>query len=507
MKMKNKMKKLVSAILVAMVMMVSMNVPTQAAAGDFDGKAKTGTITIKRDNATYTAYRVFDYKAGTGAYDYTVTDEFANFFGSDKGSYGNYSIADLKDNKTFNTAAKIQAFAENLTKFAIDKGVEGTAFAGGSAKELPIGYYVIAQTGSTTGNAYVQNKPITVALPTQTKDGEVDKFDYAVEIEPKDTLPTVDKDIVKDGKDVDASNENIGDDVTYKLTADVVKYQPNVTESKVKYYLTDTLSAGLTYNNDAKVYGLIGDVETKLTEDTDYTVTGPTEVTGGHTIKFDFTYSNIKAFDSVRVDYTAKLNENAIIGGTGNPNDVTLTYTNSPKVDDIYTTPEKEVITYTYGIAIFKTAEDETTPLQYATFGIYSDKDCTTPIKDKSGEAIVATSGADGYAYFKGLEAGTYYIKETVAPSGYVLSTNPTKVVIDATDMKNPKYYIDDSETAVTVEKLVSGNEFVEINITNSAGFSLPSTGGMGTWVFTIGGLVIMAGAVLILVGSKKKAK
>ncbi|OCN05934.1 hypothetical protein A4S06_06855 [Erysipelotrichaceae bacterium MTC7] len=496
--MRNKMKQVFTAMLIAMIMMVGMQVPTHAAS--FDASATTGTLTINREGATYTAYKVLDYTAGSGIYEYSATTAFEGFFGNT--NYGSYTIQSMKD---LTSESKRIAFAASLEAYAKATNATGTSFEGGStAQELPIGYYVVVQTGSASTNAYVQNKPISVAIPSTTNNTD---YTYNVVVTPKDAKPTVDKKIVNP-EDVTSSNENIGDDVTYKLTASVLSYAPNVIEESIAYYLTDTLSKGLTFKaSTVEVFGVkAGQDDTELT--TGYTMTtDPNPIVEGTTttITFNFDYSVIKSYDSVKVLYKATLNKFANIGGKENENDVSLTYTNNPNSGEKHETEKIIVKTYTYGVAIKKVdAENTNTLLPGAKFKVYTDEDCTKQVGSEQ------ETGADGYAYFKGLKAGTYYVKESMAPQGYVLSDVKTKIEIIAADDGSATYKVNnapsnavDFSDASTDQKVV----LTEVTITNAKGFSLPATGGMGTWIFTIGGLVIMAGAALGFVVYKKKAK
>lgn len=499
MKAKNKIKQIFSIIVTAMMMMSLFTV--NAFAATFDSGKATGTLTINRVGATYTAYKVLDYTAGSGIYEYTANLNFAGFFGN--ASYGSYTVAGMKD---LTSEEDRVAFAAQLTKYAKDNSITGTVFEGGAtAKELNIGYYVVAQTASTTDNAYVPNKPVSVAIPATTDNVN---YNYDVVVTPKDARPTVDKKIIDGGIETTNSIEAIGNVVTYQLTADVVKYEPNTVESSIEYYLADTLSKGLTFNaGSVKVYGVkAGSTDVELTAGFTTTTTPNPTVEGQATsIKFDFTYSAIKAYDSVKVVYTAKLNQYANIGGTANPNDVQLVYTNNPTSGEKHETEKIEVKTYTYGVAIKKVdAEDTSVILPGAKFGIYSDESCSNEVQE-------GTTGADGYVYFKGLDVGTYYVKELEAPTGYVLSTEVTKVEITANENGVATYKVNGTESTNTKDISVADPAqtivLLDVQITNSKGFSLPTTGGAGTWMFTIGGLVLMAGAVVVFASSRKKAK
>lgn len=262
--MRNKMKKVLS-IIVSAIMMMSMLTITAFAAPT---EATTGTLTINREGATFTAYKVLNatLEPGTTVYKYSETTEFAGFFGN--AAYGNYTLEGIQG---LDTVEKQDAFAAALEKYAKDNTITGESFAGGStAKVLSIGYYVVVQTASDTSNAYVPNNTVTVAIP-ETTDNE--NFNYDVVVTPKDSLPSVDKVIVENTNDVDKNDVAIGDTVNYKLTSTVPRYPANTVESSVEYYLKDTLSKGLTFNaNSLSVVGIKGGTTTPLTKDTDYVV-------------------------------------------------------------------------------------------------------------------------------------------------------------------------------------------------------------------------------------------
>ena len=116
----------------------------------------------------------------------------------------------------------------------------------------------------------------------------------------------------------------------------------------------------------------------------------------------------------------------------------------------------------------------------------------------------------NGKIIIKGLEAGTYYLKETKTEKGYTLLANPVKIEINETpDETTGTTFSEckvDGNSANKVEITEnSGNYYFAFTVQNNKGFNLPATGGMGTYLFTIGGLVIMAGAVFLLITFKKK--
>lgn len=515
--MKNKMKKVFS-IIVSAIMMVSMLTVTAFAVPT---NATTGTLTINREGATFTAYKVLDatLKSGTTVYEYSATTDFAGFFGN--AAYGSYTIEGIQK---LDTVEKQDAFAAALEKYAKDNTITGESFAGGStAKELSIGYYVVVQTASDSSNAYVPNKTVTVAIP-ETSDNE--SFNYDVVVTPKDSLPSVDKVIVENGNDVDKNDVGIGDTVTYKLTSTVPQYPANTVENSVEYYLKDTLSKGLTFNADSlSVVGIKGGVKTALTKGTDYVINTSEIVAGSETtITVDFTgkYTTLKNYDSIEVTYNATLNENAIIGGAGNPNDVLLGYTNNPNSGEKHETDKVEVKTYTYAIGVLKVDATSKAALPGAEFEL---RNSNGTLVGKYGYAadgsVVVSAGTDkiatdanGRVYFIGLDEGTYSLKETKAPNGYVLLSGEISFTITATKesgLPTGACVVAVGGEDVTAAETVTINgaeaTLAKITVENKKGFTLPTTGGVGTWMFTIGGLVLMAGAVVVFAVNRKKAK
>ena len=508
-------------------------------------KAGNATITINNNgynsHAEYTAYKVLDATVSGTVYKYTVNSNFSSLFGSTYTVTEGGSIKKGTEEITSNSDLA-KEFAQAVEAKA--NGLTGTKFNVGAEQELAPGYYVIVQTGSNSADAWVPSLPILVDLPQKSGDNYI----YATKVDPKGGYPSITKKIVENNTKYDKNDVSINDDVNYEITSDVTKYSSNATN--ITYKMVDTLSKGLTFNGkeNVKIYGIKGSTETPLTLKDVCTVTttpDPTVEGKATEITFDFIYSNIKEYDKVKVVYSAKLNKDAVIGEGGNPNDVKLVYTNNPNTTSTATpgttteTETPKVYTYTYGLAVKKV--DQNNPnkvLKGAKFAIYSDEACE---KEVSGKGNFETQTAEtGYQKFAGLDAGTYYIKETSAPSGYVKSDKVLKVVIEGLDKEGnvttendkltgkAKYTISvvgktGSEISFVVQNDADGNATVtavngtsltgEYNLDklglavvgNVEGVELPKTGGAGTWMFTIGGLVLMAGAVTAVAVSKKK--
>ena len=220
---------------------------------------------------------------------------------------------------------------------------------------------------------------------------------------------------------------------------------------------------------------------------------------------------NLNNGATITVTYTAHLNENAAVNGSAeNKNSVRLQYSNNPRPDGEYWgyTPESAVCVYTYQLNNTKYRDDDTTgnELAGAGFRLYSDKDCTEEqeIKlkknttDGTYSPYFGTDAGDemfsdehGQFNVKGLDAGTYYLRETKTPDGYSACADK-KIVISAT---HTEYNVNLSGESNLNNKI--------INI-KAGGITLPSTGGIGTTLFYVVGGGLMVAAIVLLVTKKR---
>lgn len=266
---------------------------------------------------------------------------------------------------------------------------------------------------------------------------------------------------------------------------------PNL-DSYNNYTLTfsDTMSAGLTL--DASSLKLvIGDAasidvpaKALKVDENSFTVTLPLKTSNVAT-----SYYNSK----VAVIYNATVNANAV-AGVADTNKATLNYTNAPSV----LTDTMKVWTVQLDLTKVN-GNNETITADTATFDLYG-------ATEKTGAATKEIDGATYYKYdtkttaagklsFTGLAAGTYYLVETDAPDGYNLLANPVKVVITTTSAGALTATVDG------VDANVATLGHAAFNVQNTTGLVLPGTGGMGTTLFTIGGiaLLVCAGGFLFL--------
>lgn len=400
----------------------------------------------------------------------------------------------------------------------------------------PMGQYLVNATKN--GNTY---NPATATLYPVWGDNSWELNDATVVLKSKGSIE----------KNVDGTGDldySIGDSVTYRLDVPIPVYpKPGPNEEIVykAFKIGDNMGKGLTFsglkdgegNDLVKVYANTSpnsyDKDNDLVpmgsgKNANYTIS---EAENGFEIQFN--YDNLKAtVDTdtyVHVVYTATLNEDAFKKDSlGNTAYVGVN-TNPYDEDSVETeTVTKKV--YTYGFTVTKVGENDE-PLPGAEFKLYSDAACTKGIKfvdkgngvytkstEDDGIATALVTNENGQLQVQGLACGTYYLKETKAPDGYVLPANPIKVelVDNEPDGKLDGCSVEGgiipNEVSPLIvgepgEEIQTGDNIFEFIVKNEKpGFNLPTTGGMGTVLFTAGGLVIMAcGAALVLVTLKKK--
>lgn len=354
---------------------------------------------------------------------------------------------------------------------------------------------------------------------------KVTKAPYHVIIKHKVVKPTVEKKVY-DNNDISSAggwgssadhaiNEKFQFQLIAKLPASKDNGRAYDYYDKYTVCFTDTLSYGITFDKLDTVEITNGDGST------------PQEITeGNYTLKWNDPQSITLSIDDVKtcvpdlnkgatitVTYTAHLNEKAYVntvgGGTDNKNSVYLEYSNNPRIStSLDHTPESEVRVYTYQLNNTKYRDDDTpgNELAGAGFRLYSGKDCTEEqeIKlkknttDGTYSPYFGTDAGDemisdnkGQFNVKGLDAGTYYLKETKTPNDY--SPCPDKkIVISAT---HTEYNVNLSGESNLNNKI--------INI-KAGGITLPSTGGIGTTLFYVVGGGLMVAAIVLLVTKKR---
>lgn len=468
-----------AGLFLAIVMMFTLAVGVSA----IDGGSITINSAVK--DQTYTIYEILyleSYNKDAGAYSYKATDAWSVFINSDaiKGVYVN---VDGQGYVTWKDNADAAAFAKLAQKYAADNkiGNQGTKTADTTTvtfDKLNLGYYLVDTTLGTLCSLDTTNPDVT--------------------IKEKNAEPTNIKTVEEDSNSNYGSTNDadIGQTVNFKSTITAQAGAEN-------YVFHDTMSKGLTYTG---VTGVTLNGNT-VTAEKNYTVVD-TGLTDKCTFEVRFTQdfcNTLKANDKIVINYTATVNEKAVIGSTGNPNESKIEYGESGKTT---TTPPSKTTTYTWSFDVLKYGNnDESKVLKDAQFVLLNNGktkvativngkltgwvDVPTAGEDRTitwPANTVLTTGADGKIAIAGLDSDTYYLREVEAPAGYNKLAEDKEVKIAHTAGEN---------NTLSLAPLT-------VKVNNQSGAELPSTGGIGTTIFYIIGAVLVLGASVLLVTKRR---
>lgn len=331
---------------------------------------------------------------------------------------------------------------------------------------------------------------------------------------PENTTVQLKIDAIDVDKTSDKTSASVGEDVGFTVTSTVPEM---IGYDTYTFNVVDTLSKGLTFNNDVAI--TINGVTY-----TDFTVTPVTNTDGLTTVTIvfnNFIDQKVNAGKSIVVTYSAKVNSEAATE-TVSTNEVKIVYSNNPTTDGTGESNTDIVHVYTYEVNITKknSAGEVLEGAQfvlkignkYATFD--SNGRFTGTTVDTITDAAILTSGADGKVSFSGIKAGSYVLEEITAPEGYnkpdftfnftinqtlkadgTLETATFDYTTDSTNNSAKGYITDTSSTSASFA----------IDILNAKKGLLPSTGGMGTTIFTIVGIVVMVAVAIIFVVRNRK--
>ena len=481
--------------------------------------AGTGSLTVTGNDAfaSVDAYQMFVVEGSQAdSAKYTLNSAWNGFFTTDLEGFPEGVTTEKLSDAAFtyikrlgnDDTEKVNAFAKTAAAWAATHISEPTKVSAtvnegtnqAVLENLAFGYYLVVPNpkGSTPDDEH-QNRGTDAMLVNVNQSTQT--------MELKTVYPTVDK---KVGEGQNHASASVGDKLNFTLTSKV----PDISEYTKGYQFSfvDTLSEGLTFNAGS-VKVMIG--EQNVTSDC--TIVNPS--TGNNnalTIHFGTTQGKLqgddaagkydatslfsgKAGQKITVTYTATLNENAHIG-TDNDNTVKVVYSNNPSTNGIGESGESKTHQYTFKFDLNKT--DGTNPLANAQFQL---KDSEGNVIDlisagtdtyrptKTGETGVdegiVTTPAGGVIHFTGLAEGTYTLHEVKAPEGYNTAAD-TNVVIEAEYEKDGTL----KSWSVKVDNQVQADQTVEV--VNHAGALLPGTGGIGTVIFTVAGLVLVVAGV-----------
>lgn len=446
-------------------------------------------------NYAYTVNTATGYKEALNSalgHSYTTDEEYAK------------AVLDLgKDN-----SAEVQKFANDFTAYALKNGttVKATETSGKitgenttsyNFNELAKGYYLVYATGGKE----IQSSLVTV-------DGEK-------EVSLKTEAPSI-------TKKADEDTVSIGQVVTYTVTGSV----PDTTGyDQYQYIIHDELSTGLDFVNDANGTAL-GEGATTVNVTVAFKGTGVTDAsTAPTTATLDTTNNKKMSLDlsawvrdnqtnkgkEFTVTYYAKVNKDAVVT---EKNKAQLEYGNKP--GETTTTTSSEAKTPTYPLDILKTRKDTSKKLAGAKFSLYTSetdaKNRTNPIKvtGNNGNYVVDSTSATtefesveniaGKGYnlrVNGLAEGTYYLVETKAPDGFNKLTAPIVIKITKSADTDVNNWTISKDGTVETDKI--------IDVENSTGSILPSTGGMGTIAFTVVAALLVLGVAVSFIRDRKR--
>lgn len=489
------------ALLLALTLIVTLTVPVMATEGDTETVPTTGeysiTINTANEGHTYEAYMIF--------YGDLSGDTLSNIkWGNGVTHYDNTPVTPTVDAtevaKTLITPANAEAFAEKLTlstekkTFTYDETSKTYVVS-----NLPAGYYLVKDADNS-------------------QSGEDDAYtSYIIRVagdavaSPKASVPTIEKKVsdINDSTHnpgsydthLDNADHDIGDDVPFHVHVDLGNNLDDY--DTYKLVVTDIMSKGLTFNEDSVTVVLEGKTLAKVT---DYTISTSAGKDDSTVIVFTFSdlhKSGVTDNDTLSIDYTAELNENAVIGNPGNPNTVYMEYSNNPNSEaDMGKTPEDTVIVFTYKVDVNK-VDGNDKALNGATFRL------SKYVYGSSWVTVKEISGTDSSKFeFVGLDDGHYKLEETVTPSGYN-TIDPIEFDVVANHVSGTLTELSGTDKAGTghifASNLTEGS--LSTDVVNHAGATLPSTGGMGTTLFyVLGGLLVCAAVVLLITKKRMHA-
>ena len=469
-----------------------------------------------------------------------------------------YYTADKLNKALADALAANATTVKNALEIAVRNGgkamPETDANGHSKVSGLEQGLYLVVET-RVPENVTSTCNPFFVSLPMTTMDGK--DWNYDVTVYPKNQTgkPTLEKTVREDknstGKNT-GSLTDIADGYAHTATAsvgDVVDYQiistlPTITSkatSLTTYTFVDTMSEGIRYNRSDVIIEFFRDAgctdqitawdedsgkfavsydDAQNTMTIGMTETGLADINESASVYTDSVkrgYSDC----TMRITYAATLTADAQLGDTDNPNEVVLTWkrTNTGYFDTL----QGCCHVYTYGVDVLKQFSDGKGDLVNVHFLLHNDTDgyfvtaelvggvyYVTGHEAKESKATAFVPNGEGHIRVMGLEDDTYTLTETATDKGYVLLKDGVEIVIataesdSACETCGVKLLTASGTVNGDAVDLEDGNAIVPLTVINNPGFDLPKTGGYGTWMFTVGGCMLLGVAAFIVVRGRK---
>ena len=488
------------AVLMTSAMLFGTALPTFAAGRPQASDATTVTVSEVETGATVTAYQIANAVYNSNGFVKYESEYVKN-------------VAEPTSNEIADVAAKINNGTLNNLKSVVMLDDDNN---GVYENELNPGLWVVLVRGTHGAKIY---NPMLVSVAYSVSGSDATMTPGNISANESWTLETNNAwaktsgvALTKEAKDT----ADFGEAVAYTITATVPAYGPEYTDPT--FMIKDTLAKGDLKLTNGTITVKVGDV---VVPTDNYTVTGNAADSTEFTVVFNSKWVKENGNKDVVITYDATVTSNKV-NTESHDNTVVLTYSDNPGTT---TTVEDTEKVYSFDVGgkatgdIFKKTEaNGTTALANAEFTLYTDADCNEKYVNEVhlADQPTATTNDSGNIYITGLDIGTYYLKESKAPDGYTLNDTVYKIEVNATveseELKTWTIKITDMSTnkETTHTFTVNGDQVQSEGgettvIKNTKLSSLPSTGSIGTTIFTIGGCVIMVAAAGLYFSTRKK--